>query len=127
MSDDLLERGKRTRREMCGPEHDADIAATETEFSQPIRDFTTRYVWGEIWSDDTLPRKTRSFMNIAMLTTMHASQELKLHIRGARTNGATWDEIRACIKHAGVYSGAPALRSATRYANEVYREEMAKK
>ena len=124
MSDDLMERGKRTRAETAGAGHDADIAATETEFSQPIRDFTTRYVWGEIWSDPTLPKKTRSFMNLAMLTTMHAQQELQLHVRVARRNGCTWDEIRACIKHAGVYSGAPALRSATRLANEVYKEEM---
>lgn len=57
---------------------------------------------------------------------VHCAEELKTHVRGAGANGCSWDEIRAVLKQAGVYSGAPALRSATRYANEVYREETAK-
>ena len=124
MDDDpLFELGKRTRREVTGAAYDDSLPGIETEFSQPIRDFTTRYVWGEIWGDDTLPRKTRSIINIALLTSMHAAQELKLHIRCARSNGCTWEEIRAVLKHTGVYAGAPALRAAVRFANEVYREE----
>ncbi len=127
MSDEeMIQRGKRTRAEMNGPEYEERVRNSETPFSQPLRDFTTQYVWGEIWSDPTIPRKVRSMLNIAMLTTQHCSEELKTHVRGARNNGCSWEEIRAVLKHAGVYSGAPALRSATRYANEVYREEMAK-
>lgn len=127
MSDEeMIQRGRHTRAQMLGPDYEERVRTTETPFSQPIRDFTTQYVWGEIWSDPTIPHKVRSMLNIAMLTTMHCGEELKTHIRGARRNGCSWDEIRAVLKHAGVYSGAPALRSATRYANDVYREEMGK-
>ncbi|MCC6531198.1 MAG: carboxymuconolactone decarboxylase family protein [Burkholderiales bacterium] len=126
MSDEaMIERGKQTRAQMMGPEYEARVRNSETPFSQPIRDFTTQYVWGEIWSDPTIPHRTRSLINIAMLTVMHCSEELKTHVRGARRNGCSWDEIRAVLKHAGVYSGAPALRSATRFVNEVYLEETA--
>lgn len=125
--EDMFQRGKRTRAAMNGPDYETRVRDTETAFSQPIRDFTTQYVWGEIWSDPTIPHKTRSLINIALLTSMHCSEELKTHVRGARTNGCSWEEICAVLKHAGVYSGAPALRSATRYANDVYLEEMAKK
>ncbi|MEK7877849.1 MAG: carboxymuconolactone decarboxylase family protein [Pseudomonadota bacterium] len=125
--DELLQFGHRMRREVLGADYADSIPSTETEFSRPIRDFTTKYVWGEIWGDSTLPPKTRGLINIAMLTAMHCSQELKLYIRGARRNGCSWEEIRAVLKHAGVYSGAPALRSAVRYANEVYADEAKQK
>lgn len=121
--EELYNLGKKVRREVLGAAYDDGIVTGENEFSQPIRDLTTRYVWGEIWGDDALPRKVRSLINIGMLTALRASREIKVHIRGALNNGCTREEIRATLLQAAVYCGVPAVREAVRMANEVFAEE----
>src|SRR5215470_9885537 len=79
--DALYRKGKKTRGEVLGPLREAAIVREEDEFSLPLRVFTTRYVWGEVWSRKGLPRKTRSLINVALLTAFKARQELKTHIR----------------------------------------------
>lgn len=122
----LYERGKRTREQVLGPEHRKHLAATEDAFSLPLREFTTRYVWGEVWSSKDLPRKTRSLLNIAMLTALKCPLELKTHLRGARNNGCTKAEIRAVLLQCAVYCGVPAMREAVRCAREVFAAEKSK-
>src|SRR5688572_33503805 len=123
MKDALYRKGVRTRREILGEGRERAIAREEDDFSMPLREFTTRYVWGEIWSRKGLPRKTRSLINIALLTAMRSPHELKLHIRGARNNGCSKIEIREVLMQCAVYCGVPAVREAVRGAREVFQQE----
>lgn len=123
MKDALYRKGMKTRREVLGAGREAEIEKSEDDFSTPLREFTTRYVWGEVWSSKGLPRKTRSLINVALLTAFRGGKELKTHIRGARNNGCTKAEIREVLLQVGVYAGIPVMREAVRAAQEVFAEE----
>ena len=122
MKDALYRKGKKTRSEVLGPERENAIVREEDEFSLPLREFTTRYVWGEVWSRKGLPRKTRSLINVALLTAFKCRQELKTHLRGALNNGCTQAEIREVLLQCAVYAGVPVMRDAVRVAQEVFAE-----
>ncbi|MBI2293489.1 MAG: carboxymuconolactone decarboxylase family protein [Betaproteobacteria bacterium] len=119
--------GKKIRREVVGAEYDDVIQSSETEFSQPIRDWTTENVWGTVWADDTLSRKTRSLLNVALTTALRCSHEIKVHTRGALRNGCTKEEIRAVLMQVAVYGGVLAVREAVRMTNQVITEEEKKR
>ena len=123
MKDALYRKGMKTRREVLGAGREAEIEKSEDDFSMPLREFTTRYVWGEVWSSKGLPRKTRSLINVALLTAFRGGRELKTHIRGARNNGCTKAEIREVLLQVGVYAGIPVMREAVRAAQQVFAEE----
>jgi len=123
---ELYENGSRIRREVVGTEYDDVILNTETPFSQPIRDWTTENVWGTVWADETLSRKTRSLLNVALTVASRCSHEMKVHMRGARNNGCSWEEIRAVLMQVAVYGGVLAVREAVRQGNALYAEEQKK-
>jgi len=127
MKDALYRKGMKTRRKVLGPERESAIAREEDDFSMPLREFTTRYVWGEFWSGKGLPLKTRSLINIALLTAFRAREELKTHIRGALNNGCTKAEIRAVLLQCAVYAGVPVMRDAVRVAQQVFAERERKR
>ncbi len=122
MSDAIYRKGVKIRKEVLGAQREAERKGQDDEFSMPLRDFTTRYVWGEIWSRKGLPRKTRCLLNIGMLTALRCESELKSHVRGALLNGATKTEIREVLLQAGVYCGVPAMRGALRVVQKVFAE-----
>jgi 4-carboxymuconolactone decarboxylase len=122
MKDALYRRGAKTRREVLGAARERQIAATEDAFSEPLREFTTRYVWGEFWSSKGLPRKTRSLINVALLTALKCRHELKVHIRAALNNGCTQAEIREVFRQCAIYAGVPVMRDAVTLAQEVFAE-----
>src|SRR5689334_18904438 len=97
MKDAMYRKGMKTRRRVLGAGREKEIATSEDDFSMPLREFTTRYVWGECWSRPGLPLKTRSLVNVALLTASRGGKELKTHIRGALNNGATKAEIREVL------------------------------
>jgi 4-carboxymuconolactone decarboxylase len=118
------EAGLAIRREVLGAEYvDRSIAAS-TDFNRPLQDLVTEYCWGAIWARPELDRKTRSLINVAMLTALNHQHEVELHVGGALRNGCTEVEIREALLQAAIYCGVPAavdaFRSATR-AIEAYR------
>jgi 4-carboxymuconolactone decarboxylase len=119
----LYDLGKRIRREVVGGEYDDVIQNSESDFSQPIRDWTTENVWGTVWADETLSRKTRSLLNVALTVALRCPHEMKVHMRGARNNGCTKEEIRAVLMQVTVYGGVLAVREAVRQANALFVEE----
>jgi 4-carboxymuconolactone decarboxylase len=123
MKDALYRRGAKTRREVLGAGRERQIAATEDDFSEPLREFTTRYVWGEFWSSKGLPRKTRSLINVALLAALKCRHELKVHIRAALNNGCTRAEIREVFRQCAIYAGVPVMRDAVTLAQEVFAED----
>ena len=119
--------GKKIRREVVGAQYDDQLQNAESDFSQPIRDYTTENLWGRVWADETLPRKTRSLLNVGLTTAFRCSHETKVHIRGALNNGATRAEIRAVLMQVMMYCGILAVREGVRSANQVFAEEDARK
>jgi 4-carboxymuconolactone decarboxylase len=92
------------------------------EFMQAFQNITTEWCWGYAWTRPGIDRKTRSLMNLAMLTALNRAPEIKLHVRGALNNGVTVEEIKEALIHATVYCGIPAGLDAFKAANEVLKE-----
>jgi 4-carboxymuconolactone decarboxylase len=106
------EDGMRVRREVLGDEHVDRATENATELTQEFQELITRYAWGEIWTRPGLDRRTRSCITITALIARGQFDELALHIRGARRNGLTDDEIKEVLLHCAVYCGVPAANSA---------------
>lgn len=122
MSDDLLETGKRLRAEVIGQaRHDAAMSSA-TDFDLPFQELALRYCWGEVWGRPGLDRKARSMVNLGMLVALGKPNELKIHVRGALTNGVTRAEIQEVFLQACVYCGVPAAGEAFKVAKEVFEE-----
>jgi 4-carboxymuconolactone decarboxylase len=120
MDKERYEAGLAVRREVLGDDYvDKAVAATD-DFSKPFQDLINEYCWGTVWSRPGLPRKTRSLINIALLTAMSKPDELKLHLRGALNNGCSKEEIMEVLLHTAVYCGMPAAVASFRTAREFF-------
>jgi len=122
MSDDTYERGMRIRREVLGDEHVDRASESVTELTADFQDFLTRYAWGEIWSRPGLDRRTRSAITLTALTALGRFDELALHVRAARRNGLTSEEIAEVLLQCAVYCGVPAANSAFHVLQRVMEE-----
>jgi 4-carboxymuconolactone decarboxylase len=112
VTDDAYERGMRVRREVLGDEHVDAANARTTPFTAEFQDLITRYAWGEIWARGVLDRRTRSCMTLVALVALGRFDELSMHVRAARRNGLTTDEIKEVLLHTAIYCGVPAANSA---------------
>lgn len=120
--EELFDRGLEVRRAVLGAEYVDSSLKSANEFMQAFQNITTEWCWGYAWTRPGLDRKTRSLMNLAMLTALNRAPEIKLHVRGALNNGVTVDEIKEALIHATVYCGIPAGLDAFKAANEVLKE-----
>jgi 4-carboxymuconolactone decarboxylase len=111
------------RREVLGDEHVDRANAAATPFTQPFQDYITRCAWGEVWARPGLDRRTRSAITLALLVALRQEAELALHVRAARRNGLTPDEIGEVLLHSAVYAGVPAANAAFAVAQRVLAEE----
>jgi 4-carboxymuconolactone decarboxylase len=124
-ADPRREAGMAIRREVLGDDHvDRAVAAT-TAFTAPFQDFITRYAWGDVWARDGLDRRTRSCVTLAVLTALHCTDELAMHVRAARRNGLSDDEIGEVLLHTAVYAGLPAANAAYAIARTVLADDPA--
>lgn len=119
---ELFDRGLEVRREVLGPEYVDNSLKSANDFMMAFQHITTEWCWGYAWTRGGLDRKTRSLINLAMLTALNRSPEVKLHVRGAINNGVTVEEIKEVLVHATVYCGIPAGLDAFKAANEVLKE-----
>ena len=122
MNQELFDKGLKTRREVLGAEYVDAAIQNADDFNMPMQELVTQYAWGDIWNRPGLDRKTRSFLNLAMITALNRPHELKLHVRGAIRNGLTKDEIREVFLQTAIYCGAPAALDSFRVAKEVFKE-----
>jgi 4-carboxymuconolactone decarboxylase len=123
MTDDAYERGMEVRREVLGDAHVDEAVARKTDFTADFDDLITRYAWGEIWTRPGLDRRTRSAMTITALIALGRMDELPMHVRAARRNGLSEDEIKEVLLQSAVYCGVPAARTAFAVAARVLEEE----
>jgi 4-carboxymuconolactone decarboxylase len=119
---ELFERGLTLRREVLGPDYVDKSLKAANDFTMAFQHLTTEWCWGYAWTRPGLDRKTRSLVNLAMLTALNRSPEIKLHVRGALNNGVTVDEIKEVLIHATIYCGIPAGLDAFKAANDVLKE-----
>jgi 3-oxoadipate enol-lactonase / 4-carboxymuconolactone decarboxylase len=124
MGDDQLDGGMEVRRAVLGDDYvDASLASVP-DLTGEFQDFITRYAWGEIWTRPGLDRRTRSCITLTALVAGGHHQELASHLRGARRNGLSWDEINEVLMQTAIYCGVPAANSAFGVAKSVYTEEV---
>ncbi|MER7640364.1 3-oxoadipate enol-lactonase [Streptomyces sp. NPDC126522] len=116
-------RGMEVRREVLGDTHVDGSQSRQTPFTARFQDFISRYAWGEIWTDPTLSRRERSMITLTALIAHGHYDELAMHVRAARRNGLTPDEIGAVLLQSAVYVGVPAANSAFAVAQRVLAEE----
>jgi 4-carboxymuconolactone decarboxylase len=120
---DSHDRGMEVRREVLGDEHvDGAIEGT-TEFTEDFQDLITRYAWGEIWTRPGLDRRMRSAITLTALIARGHFKELPMHLRAARRNGLSDDEIKEVLLQSAIYCGVPAANHAFAIASEVLAEE----
>ncbi|WP_369250654.1 3-oxoadipate enol-lactonase [Streptomyces sp. R41] len=121
--DGYAQRGMEVRRQVLGDEHVDRAQARQTPFTARFQDFISRYAWGEIWTDPTLARRERSMITLTALVAQGHYDELAMHVRAARRNGLTPEEIGAVLLQTAVYCGVPAANSAFAVAQRVLAEE----
>ena len=127
MTSELFEKGLRVRREVLGAQYvDASISQAD-DFSRPLQELVTEYCWGAVWTRPGLDRKTRSLLNLAMLTALNRPHEVKLHIRGALNNGCSKNDIMEVFLQTAIYCGVPAAVDSFRVAKETFQEIESKK
>ncbi|KER69995.1 4-carboxymuconolactone decarboxylase [Burkholderia cepacia] len=119
MPDSYFNEGLAIRREVLGDEYVDTALKNADDFSMPFQEFATSFCWGAVWGRPDIPRKTRSLINLAMLTALNRPNELRIHLRGALNNGCSRAEIREVLLQAAVYCGVPAGVDAFKIAREV--------
>lgn len=124
MSEELHDAGLAVRRDVLGAEYvDANLAAAaEDPFVADFQKIVSEYCWGASWTRTALSRRDRSLMNLVMLGCLNRSEEFKLHLKGALTNGCTKEEITDTLIHLSVYAGIPAGVEAFRLSRAVFAE-----
>ena len=122
MSKELFEAGLAVRKAVLGAEFVENAIASADDFNRPLQELVTEYCWGAVWGREGLDKKTRSIINLAMISALNRPHELKMHVKGALRNGLTKEEIREVLLQVGIYCGVPAAVDSFRVAREALNE-----
>jgi 3-oxoadipate enol-lactonase/4-carboxymuconolactone decarboxylase len=122
-TDPVYDAGMAVRRAVLGDAHVDRANAGRTEFTVDFQDFITRYAWGEIWTRPGLDRRSRSLITLTALVARGHHEELAMHVRAARRNGLTRDEIKEVLLQSAIYCGVPDANTAFRIAGAVLADE----
>ena len=122
MTNDMFERGLEIRKSVLGKEFVEKSFAAADDFNLPMQELVTEYCWGAVWGREELPKKTRSLLNLAMLSALNRPHELKVHVKGALRNGLTRTEIREVFLQVAIYCGVPTAVDSFRIAREAFAE-----
>src|SRR5689334_16991112 len=122
MDRQTYDRGREIRAAVLGENYVANAERSADDFSKPLQDLVTEYCWGAVWGRDGLSLKTRSMLNLAMISVLNRPHELRTHVKGALTNGVTREEIREVFMQVAIYAGVPAAVDSFRIANAAFAE-----
>jgi len=122
MASETFEKGLKVRKEVVGAEYVEKQLKEADAFNMPLQELVTEYCWGWLWNRPGLQRKTRSLLNVAMLSVLNRHTELKSHVKGAIRNGCTKEEISEVLLQVAVYGGVPAGVESFRLAREAFKE-----
>ena len=118
----MYDKGMSVRRKVLGDAYVDAATKNVDDFNRPLQDILNEYCWGAIWGREGLPLKTRSMLNLAMISILNRPHELRAHLRGALNNGVTKAEIAEIVLQVGCYAGAPAAVDSFRIAREFFKE-----
>ena len=118
----LHDKGLGVRRKVLGDTYVDSAMKNVDEFNQPLQDMLNEYCWGGVWGREGLPLKTRSLLNLAMISILNRPHELKTHVRGALNNGVSRKEIQEVFLQVAIYAGMPAAVDSFRIARELFAE-----
>jgi len=119
---DTYQRGLQIRSAVLGEEYVNQALAGADDFTMPLQDLVTEYCWGAVWGREGLPLKTRSMLNLAMISVLNRPNEFRTHVKAALTNGVSRDEIREILLQVAIYAGMPAAVDSFRIAREAFAE-----
>ena len=122
MDQQTFDRGLEIRKAVLGKEFVENAFKSADDFNRPLQELVTEYCWGAVWGRPELERKTRSLLNLAMISALNRPNELKLHVAGALKNGVTREEIREVFLQVAIYCGVPAAVDAFRVAREAFAQ-----
>ncbi|ASW89154.1 carboxymuconolactone decarboxylase family protein [Mycobacterium marseillense] len=122
MDRETYDRGRQIRSDVLGAEYVDRALAGANDFTKPLQDLVTEYCWGAVWGREELPRKTRSMLNLAMISVLNRPNELRMHVKAALTNGVSREEIREIFLQVAIYGGVPAAVDSFRIAGEAFAE-----
>ena len=122
MDRETYQRGLEIRSAVLGEEYVNQALSNTNDFTKPLQDLITEYCWGAVWGREGLALKTRSILNLAMISVLNRPNELRTHIKAALSNGVTRDEIREIFLQVAIYAGVPAAVDSFRIASEAFAE-----
>jgi 4-carboxymuconolactone decarboxylase len=121
-----FDKGLEVRTAVLGKDYVEASMKNADDFNRPFQELVTEYCWGAAWGSEGLTRKTRSMLNIAMISILNRPHELKLHVKGALNNGVSKEEIREVLIQVAIYAGIPCGVDSFRIAREAFKEVEAK-
>jgi 4-carboxymuconolactone decarboxylase len=122
MDKPMFDKGLAIRKSVLGAEFVDNAFKSADDFNREFQELVTQYCWGEVWGRPGLDKKTRSMLNLAMLSALNRPHEIKLHVRGALNNGLTKEDIKEVFMQVAIYCGVPAGVDGFRIAREVFKE-----
>ncbi|OBI98133.1 4-carboxymuconolactone decarboxylase [Mycobacterium alsense] len=122
MDGETYQRGLEIRSAVLGEDYVNRALAATNDFTKPLQDLITEYCWGAVWGREGLPLKTRSMLNLAMISVLNRPNELRTHVKAALTNGVSREEIREILLQVAIYGGVPAAVDSFRIAGEAFAE-----
>ncbi|WP_299024462.1 4-carboxymuconolactone decarboxylase [uncultured Sulfitobacter sp.] len=117
-----FEKGMATRRAVLGDAHVDRAEANKSSFDSPFQCMITEGAWGTLWSDDTISRRERSMLTLALLAATGNFEEIPMHIRATANTGATREDVLQAFMHVAVYAGVPKANHAIKLAKQTYAE-----
>ena len=118
----MHDKGLKVRREVLGDDYVDNAMKNVDDFNRPLQDLLNEYCWGSVWGREGLSRKSRSMLNLAMISILNRPHELRAHIRGALRNGLTKAEIAEVFLQVAIYAGVPAAVDSFRIARELFKD-----
>jgi 4-carboxymuconolactone decarboxylase len=118
----LYDEGMKTRRAVLGDAHVDRAEGTTTDFDRPFQTMITEGAWGRLWSDDTISRRERSMLTLALLAATGNFEEIPMHIRATARTGASPQDVMQAFLHVAVYAGVPKANHAIKLAKATFAE-----
>ncbi|WP_050929728.1 4-carboxymuconolactone decarboxylase [Aestuariivita boseongensis] len=122
MTRNRFDMGMATRRSVLGDAHVDRAEKAKTPFDTPFQTLITEAAWGTVWADDTITRRERSMLTLALLAATGNFEEIPMHIRATANTGASKDDVMQSFLHVAIYAGVPKANHAIQLAKATYAE-----
>ncbi len=119
---DRYEDGMAVRRAVLGAAHVDRAEAAKTDFDAPFQALITEGAWGTVWADDTISRRERSMLTLALLAATGNFDEIPMHVRACANTGASQDDVMQAFMHVAIYAGVPKANHAIKLAKQTFAE-----